>query len=121
MVIIFVNNDAFSKKDLWTDGIHLLESSETTTEKNSISRFSCFQSFQTAGEEKDFAYSENRCNKKLGSQRFPNENDSREKKSDRSINDTSLDPLSKRKNLRLKNVNKVVIGIINMNSLLLII
>ena len=42
MVIIFVNNDVFSKKDLWTDGIHLLESSETTTEKNSISRFSCF-------------------------------------------------------------------------------
>ena len=42
MVIIFVNNAAFSKKDLWTDGIHLVESSKTTTEKNSISSFSCF-------------------------------------------------------------------------------
>ena len=38
-------------------------------------------------------------------------------KSDGSINDASLDPLSEIKNLRLRNVNKVIIGNININSL----
>ena len=39
-------------------------------------------------------------------------------KSDKSINDASLDPLSEIKNLRIKNVNKVIIGNIVINSLL---
>ena len=38
-------------------------------------------------------------------------------KSDGSINDASLDPLSEIKNLRLRNVNKVVIGNLNINLL----
>ena len=38
-------------------------------------------------------------------------------KSDGSINDASLDPLSEIKDLRLRNVNKVIIGNININSL----
>ena len=38
-------------------------------------------------------------------------------KSDGSINDASLDPSSEIKNLRLRNVNKVIIGNININSL----
>ena len=33
------------------------------------------------------------------------------------MNDASLDPLSAIKNLRLRNVNKVIIGNININSL----
>ena len=35
----------------------------------------------------------------------------------KSINDASLDPLSEIRNLRLKNVHKVIIGSINVNSL----
>ena len=38
-------------------------------------------------------------------------------KSDRSINDASLDPLPEFKNLQLRNTNKVIIGNININSL----
>ena len=38
-------------------------------------------------------------------------------KSDGSINDASLDPLLEIKNLRLRNVNKVIIDNININSL----
>ena len=38
-------------------------------------------------------------------------------KSDGSINEASLNPLLEINNLRLKNVNKVIIGNININSL----
>ena len=38
-------------------------------------------------------------------------------KSEKSINDASLDPLSEIKNLRLRNVNEVIIGNIIINSL----
>ena len=37
-------------------------------------------------------------------------------KSDRSINDASLDSLSEIKNLRLRNINKVIIGNINIKA-----
>ena len=38
-------------------------------------------------------------------------------KSDRYLNDASLDPLSEIRNLRLRNINKVIVGNININSL----
>ena len=37
-------------------------------------------------------------------------------KSDRYLNDASLDPLSEIRNLRLRNINKVIVGNININS-----
>ena len=37
-------------------------------------------------------------------------------KSDRSINDASLDPLSEIKNLRLRHIDKVIIGNIDINA-----
>ena len=37
-------------------------------------------------------------------------------KSDRSINDASLDSLSEIKNLKLRNINRVIIGNININA-----
>ena len=65
---------------------------------------------------KDFVYSENSCNKKSSSESLATDNELGDK-SDGSINDASLDPLSEIKNLRLRNVNKVIIGNININSL----
>ena len=38
-------------------------------------------------------------------------------KSDRYLNDASLDPLSEIRPLRLRNINKVIVGNININSL----
>ena len=54
--------------------------------------------------------------KKSSSESLAEENDLSDK-SDRSINDASLDPLSEFKNLRLRNTNEVIIGNININSL----
>ena len=71
---------------------------------------------ESLGKGKDFVYSENTCNKKPSSESLPNENKLSEK-SEKSINDASLDPLSGIKNLRLRKVNKVIIGNININSL----
>ena len=69
------------------------------------------------GKDKGFAYSKNTCKKKrIGSERFTNVNKSCEK-SDSSVIDAFLDPLSKIKNLRVRNVNKVIVGNININSL----
>ena len=68
------------------------------------------------GKGKDFVYSENSCNKKSGSESLATDNELGGK-SDGSINDASLDPLLTIKNLRLRNVNKVIIGNININSL----
>ena len=65
---------------------------------------------------KDFAYSENSCNKKSSSESLATDSELGGK-SDGSINDASLDPLSEIKNLRLRNVNKVIISNINVNSL----
>lgn len=53
---------------------------------------------------------------KKDSAHFANENKSSDK-SDRSLCDASLDPLSKIKNLKLRNVNKVIIDNIDTNSL----
>ena len=39
-------------------------------------------------------------------------------KSDKSINDASFDPLPEIKNLRLTNVNKVIIGNINIKDII---
>ena len=65
---------------------------------------------------KDFVYSENSCNKKSSSESSATDSELGGK-SHGSINDASLDPLSEIKNLRLRNVNKVIIGNININSL----
>ena len=71
---------------------------------------------ESLGKGKDFVYSENTCNKKSGSESLTDENKLSDR-SEQSINDASLDPLSEVKNLRLRNVNKVIIGNININSL----
>ena len=47
---------------------------------------------------KDFVYSDNSCNKKSSSERLATDNELGDK-SDGSINDASLDPLSEIKNL----------------------
>ena len=68
------------------------------------------------GKGKDFVYSENTCNKKSSSENLAHEN-KLSGKSEISINDAFLDPLAEIKNLRLRNVNKVIIDNININSL----
>ena len=55
-------------------------------------------------------------NKKSSSESLADENNL-SGKSCGSINDASLDPLSEIKKLRLRNINKAVIGNININSL----
>ena len=69
------------------------------------------------GKGKDFVYSENSCNKKSSSESLADESKLSDR-SNNSINDASLDPLSKIKKLRLRNINKAIIGNINISSLL---
>ena len=117
----FIDNGVVSKIDLWTDGIQILDSDKTKTANNLISSFNYFfrnsdsKQQESLGKGKDFVYSENSCYKKLSCESLADKNELSDK-SDKSINDASLGPLSEIKNLRLRNVNKVIIGNININS-----
>ena len=79
-------------------------------------RDSDFKQKESLGKGKDFVYSEISYNKKSSSESLADENNL-SGKSGGSINDASLDPLSEIKKLRLRNINKAVIGNININSL----
>lgn len=93
----FVDGGAVSNRDLWTGRIHLHERGKTATVKNWVSN-SDSKKQELLGKGKNFAYSLNSCTKKVSSECFADENKSC-KKSNRTINDVSLDSLSKIKNL----------------------
>ena len=120
-----VNNKTVSKENLLCDGVHLDEIGKVIIENNLIDNInnffrSCkFSSAETLTKN----YFGEKCSKDLCSDSLDivykagdSYGYSNQQDNGNSINVTSLNPLLKIKNLRLSNVNRVIIDNLNINS-----
>ena len=107
----FVDNGAVSKCNLWKDGIHLLETGKVIITNNFISSINYFL--------ENMIPPISQCGNKdkLSSDVTTRIRDSLNRSSEMSINDVFPHCITEIKNLRLRNVNKVIIGNLYINSL----
>ena len=114
----FVDNGAVFKCDLWKDCIHLLGTGKFIIANNFIISINYFiRKYDSAHQQ--FLTNTNQCGNKdkLSSDAATRIRDSLNRSSEMSINDVFPHCMTKIKNLRLRNVNKVIIGNLNINSL----
>ena len=114
----FVDNGAVSKCHLWKDGIHLLKTGKVIVANNFMSSINYFFREYDSTYQQSLANTNQFENKdKLSSDATTRIRDSLNKFSEMTIIDVFPHCITEIKNLRLRNVNKAIIGNLNINSL----